>query len=132
MMKDMKDMKIKADTLGEKAFLGGLALALIVGIASSFLGGLLPYAIALLALLGVIVGLLNVNESEVPTFLIATIAMLLAANSLGPIFGVMQGLPGIGTTLYAWVLGFVSAIAAFISPAAFIVAIRAIYKITQN
>jgi hypothetical protein len=93
---------------------------------------LMPVLMAVLFLFGIVVGLMNVSEKEVNSFLLATVALLLAATSWNVSLVQALGLLGdVGTTLAAMVTGFTTALIAFISPAAFIVAILAVYKLAQ-
>lgn len=117
---------------GQWAFLGGVVIAIIVGLASSFLGGSLPIVLGVLGLLGLIVGLLNISEKEVTPFLIATIALLAVPSALAPIESLLTASAGgVGTSAVGVLTGFLSAIAVFISPAAFVVALKAIYQMAQ-
>jgi len=84
-----------------------------------------------LAALGLIVGIMNITEKEVKMFLIATITMLTVANSIVPIEAVLRTIPG-GDVIVGAISGFMSALIAFISPAAFIVAIKAIYELGRS
>jgi len=77
-----------------------------------------------------IVGLLNVTEKETNSFLIATIALLSVAGSIGPIEAVLAGIPG-GDVLVMAVSGFLAALVAFVSPGAFVVALKAIKELAQ-
>ncbi len=123
----------KGINYGEYAFLGGIVLAFIVGVLAGFLPvEIIPFIMALLFLLGIIVGLVNIREKEVNAFLIATIALLLAVASWNTMLGATLGLLGdVGVTLTKWIVGFTSALVVFISPAAFIVAIKAIYTLAK-
>jgi hypothetical protein len=117
---------------GQWAFLGGMVIAIIVGLASGFLGGSLPIVLGVLAVLGLIVGLLNITEKEVTPFLIATIALLAVPSSLAPMTALVASTGGgVGTMMVSALNGFLGAIAVFISPAAFVVAIKAIYQMAQ-
>ncbi len=117
---------------GQWAFLGGVIIAIIVGLASGFLGGSLPIVLAVLGVLGLIVGLLNITEKEVTPFLIATIALLAAPSALAPVTALIAANgAGLGTTLVTDLNGFLGAIAVFISPAAFVVALKSIYQMAQ-
>lgn len=117
---------------GQWAFLGGVIIAIIVGLASGFLGGSLPIVLAVLGVLGLIVGLLNITEKEVTPFLIATIALLAAPSALGPVTALIAANgAGLGSTIVTDLNGFLGAIAVFISPAAFIVALKSIYQMAQ-
>jgi len=118
---------------GEWAFLIGIALAVVVGIFSSFIGAeLLPIVVAVLVLLGLVVGFMNIKEKEITAFLIATIALLSVAYSWQPLtalFSAYLGAPG-GVLVNA-INGFMSALVAFIAPAAFIVALKQVYNLAQ-
>jgi len=117
---------------GEWAFLIGMALAVILGIGSSFLStSTLPIIWAVLAVLGLIVGVLNITEKEVNAFLIATIALLAVSSSITPIATVLSGVSGMDLLVKA-ISGFLSALAVFISPAAFVVALKAIYEMAKS
>ncbi len=123
----------KTMNYGQYAFLGGLVIAIVLGVLSSFVpASLMPILMAVLFLLGIVVGLLNISEKEVNQFLLATVALLLAATSWNvSLVSTLAMLGDIGATLGLMVAGFTNALIAFISPAAFIVAIIAVYKLAQ-
>lgn len=119
-------------TYGEWAFLGGIVIAVILGIGASFVPtDWIPVMWGVLAALGIIVGVMNITEKEVKVFLIATIALLAVANSIVPIEAVLRTVPG-GDIIVGAISGFMSALVAFISPAAFIVAIKTVYELGKN
>jgi hypothetical protein len=126
-------MANKDMNFGQIAFLGGMAIAIIVGLLSSFIpAGIIPILMAVLFVLGIAVGLLNISEKEVGPFLLATVALLLAASAWnGSLVQTLSMMGGVGTTIALMVAGFTGALIAFISPAAFIVAILAVYKMAQ-
>ena len=118
--------------IGEMAFLGGMALAVILGIGSSFLPtAFMPFIMAILACFGLVVGMLNISEKEVYSFLIATVALLAVSSAINPITAVLSDVPA-GTLIVQVISGFFAALAAFIAPAAFIVAIKSIYSIARD
>ncbi len=119
-MAKSKRSPITAPRVGEWAFLVGLLLAIVLGLFPMALKA--STTLAVLVVLGFIVGLVNVVKKETDGFLIASIA-LLAAGTAG--YGV---LPGIGTYLGA----ILTNIASFVAPAAVIVAIRAIYQLARK
>lgn len=123
----------KSINYGEYAFLGGILLAFIIGVLSSVVPStMVPVVMALLFVLGTIVGLVNIREKEANSFLIATIAILVAATSWNALLGGTLALLGTaGTTLADLVIGFVQALVVFISPAAFIVALKAVYNLAK-
>lgn len=126
-------MANKQMNYGQIAFLGGLVIAVIVGLLSSLVpASVMPILMAVLFVLGLAVGLLNISDKEVNSFLLATVALLLAATAWNVSLVQSLSLLGeLGLTLAGMVAGFTSALIAFISPAAFIVAILAVYKMAQ-
>jgi hypothetical protein len=123
--------KMKAEKYGEWAFLAGIILAVILGIGSNFIdGGVMPAIWALLGLFGIVVGLLNIKDKEINSFLLATIALLAVGTSISPITAVLVGVPG-GPVLIRSIGGFLSALMMFIAPAAFIVALKVVYNLAK-
>jgi uncharacterized membrane protein len=109
--------------LGVWAFIIGLILAIIIAIVS---GPVVPqWAVIVLAILGIIVGLLNVTSAEVQKFLIAAIAFLLSFKSLGDVLTTLAGgWGGIGT--------FFNLLSVFMAPAAAVVAIKALFALAKD
>ncbi|MEW6722143.1 MAG: hypothetical protein AB1324_02690 [Candidatus Micrarchaeota archaeon] len=126
-------MASKTVNYGGYAFLGGLVIALVLGLLSSYLpAGVEPILKAVLFVLGLVVGLLNVSDKEMMLFLVAAVAMLAASLAFeSSLVESLALVPGVGEMVGKMVSGFVGAFQAFISPAAFIVAIQAVYKIAQ-
>ncbi len=118
---------------GEYAFLGGIILSVVLGVLASFVpADVVPILLGLLFVFGVVVGLVNITEKEVNGFLIATIALLIAATSWNAMLGVTLGLFGdFGVVLTEVVTGFTSMLVAFVSPAAFIVSLKAVYAMAK-
>ncbi len=107
------------DVLGKWAFLIGLIIAVI----AAFIGSAISASTILLILfiLGLIVGYLNIAEKKLTKFLLATIALLL----LG--VGSISALSVIGT-VSGYLNSILANIIAFVSAAALIVALKAIYE----
>ena len=111
---------------GEWAFLGGILIALVLGLLAAQVESLITLIYGILALLGLIVGLLNITEKETNSFLIAAIALAVLPSALDRLY----------TILPAEVSGplgrFVIAIGVFVAPAAFILALKAIYVLAAR
>ena len=111
--------------MGQWAFIVGVLIAVLIGLFSSNLAGSTKgWLVLLLVVLGLIVGLLNVSEKESTPFLIAAAALLLtgtAGNTLAII-------PVLGDYLS----GVVQAIAVFVTPAAIVVALKAIQSLAKD
>ncbi len=123
-----------AEKYGEWAFLLGVLLAVVIGLFSSQLGSdMIGYVYAVLVLLGLVVGLLNIREKEINSFLIATIALIAVASSWQPVTAILTTVMGsLGGALVAWIQGFFGALVAFVSPAAFVVALKAVYNLASR
>ncbi len=111
-----------AKGIGGWAFIIGLILAILISIFGALQG---TWAIYVLAILGLIVGLLNVTEKEMVKFLIAAIAFMVTFQSLS---WIAPKIPLISEFL----TNFFSLVNVFIAPAAFVVAISALYSITKD
>ena len=102
--------------IGKWAFIAGLVLAILAGLL--FQPG---WAIWVLAILGVIVGLLNITAEETRGFLLASIALTISATALNT-------LPIIGTAL-SLVLPFV---VAFVAGATIVVALKELFQTARK
>lgn len=112
---------------GEWAFLVGVLLALLVGLFSGYIGAEnLPIVFGILTILGLIVGLLNITEKEVNSFLIAAIALMGSGSALYPLSTLFP--PQIVSMLSA----FLGAIGVFVAPAALVIALKAIYNLAKK
>lgn len=101
---------VTKDQLGAWSFILGLALAIVLAFVNVNLGWLL-------ILLGVIVGLLNIQDREVTNFLLAALALMGVGSAGINILGIPLILDNI---------------VRFVAPAAAIVAIKAIYEIGRK
>lgn len=113
--------------VGVWSYLAGLLIAIVVGVLSQ-LGsgtGLTGLTIAVLAILGVIVGLLNISDDEVSTFLLASIAFVVASSGMAAIFNTLG-------TNFVGLATFMSAIAVFTAPGALVVAFKALYNVAKD
>ena len=102
--------------IGAWLFLLGLVIAVIGGFWSQTW---MPW---LLGLIGLVVGLVNISDKEVNSFLIAAVAFLLSVTSLSAVF-----LP-----LVYQVGAILQLFGVMIAPAAAVVAIKAIYAIAKD
>ncbi len=109
-------------SIGSWAFILGVVIAIISGLAAGALAGYMQYVAILLVILGLVVGFLNIGAKEVTDFLIASIALIAigAAN--------ISSIPWIGSYLASMVLY----IAAFVAPAALVVSLKAIYNLAAK
>ena len=104
------------ETIGIWAFIVGLVIAVLAGLLFQPEG-----AIWILAILGVIVGLLNVAAEETRGFLLASIALTLSATALNTI-------PIVGTA-FSFILSFV---VAFVAGAMIVVALKELFQTARK
>jgi hypothetical protein len=111
------------ENLGIYSFYAGLVLAAVATLLSP--SGINSLSAILLGILGIAVGLLNVVDKEVNLYLIASIAFIVGASSLGALLSVI---PGIGDLIPT----FLQAIVIFVAPSAAIVSLKALWGITSK
>ena len=125
-------LKSKENTLGAWAFLIGVILAIAIGLSTT----LLPIPMltiyskqiyAILVLLGIVVGFLNVTGRETQTFLIAG-AVLVIVSRFG-MDGVTATIIGFGVS--AAVSSVFGALIALFAPATIIVALKTVFSIAK-
>lgn len=110
----------KNNSWGEWAFVLGILLASILGFFPSLeVSGNVGL---ILAILGLVVGLLNITKSETQGFLIASIAFLLVGNAN------LNQLPIFGSALAAILLN----ISYFVAPAALVVSLKAVINLAKR
>ena len=116
---------MKMEKYGEYAFLVGVLIAVVAGAV-----GFNNPAVALaLAVLGLVVGFLNISEKETTAFLVAAIALTAAGASAGTTLGTLNGIAsGLGTAL----VGIVNHIAVFVVPGAILVALKAVWALASK
>jgi hypothetical protein len=109
------------EKVGGYAFLVGVLIAILAVFVS------VPEVPLALAVLGLLVGLLNIADKETEKFLIASIALLASYASLSP----LAVTPVLGIYV-AMILPVFGNIAVFVAPAALIVALKTIYTLGQK
>ena len=102
------------EAFGRIAFYVGLIVSVVAGWVEIGATGL-----AVLVVLGIIVGLLNVTGKEVGRFLLATLTLVVAGVALKDVFG-----GAVGSILVAYI--------AFTAAAALVVALREVYAIQKT
>jgi len=105
------------NTVGRWAFLIGVILAVVLGA----LGIVNSTWMSALILIGLIVGFLNISESETTPFLMAGVSLIIA-SALGK--DVMSGLPVLYNILQTLLAVFV--------PSTIVVAIKHVFSLARN
>ena len=107
----------KSKGIGGWAFILGVVVAVLIGL----FGSLSQLWLAILVVLGLLVGFLNVTGGESTDFLLAAVALVIVAA-----FGrdVLSAIALLGRVLEAMI--------AFVVPATVIVALKAIYSLARS
>lgn len=126
-----KKDEMNMQTIGSYAFLIGVLLALVLGFFGGF--GIGQEVILLtLGVLGLVVGLVNITEKEIVPFLVAAIAINVSLGSLSTVIknvlGIIPAFAGLATGIVT-TLGYLMV---FVSPAAAVVALIAIWNMAKD
>lgn len=109
--------------LGEWAFLIGVLLAVVFGLFSPLQLGLdTSTVLAVLVVLGIVVGLLNITVKETTGFLLAALALIVSGAVS------FTALPVVGRQL-SDILVYISFL---VAPAAVIIALKTVYALAKN
>lgn len=108
-------------TIGSWAFLIGVVIAVIIGLFVSEIGALMGWT---LVILGLIVGLLNITEKEVQSFLMAGTILVIVSKFGGELLGTIAGMGILLQVTNALLLLFV--------PATVIVALKHVFTLARG
>src|SRR3989338_4718540 len=114
--------------VGNYAFIIGVILAVVLGLASTQLGAASTWLWSLLVVLGLIVGFLNVSGKETKEFLWVTVALVLVAYAAKTQIGSWEtDVKWIGSYLS----GIFGSIVNFVVPASIVVALRETWELSK-
>lgn len=113
--------------IGHYSFIGGVLLAIVLGLFSAFLGTAGPWLASLLVVLGLIVGFINVAGKETKEFMMVSTVLVIAAFA-GNAAGTLGGVQVLGPYL----VGVFTQILAFVVPATIVVGLKDIWNLGQN
>lgn len=102
--------------LGKWAFIGGIVLAVVAAFLSQT-----TWIYWVLAVLGLVVGFLNVTAEETKGFLLSAVALILSASAV-------QGIPLVGE-MVTTVMG---NLVAFMSAAVLVVALKSLFETAKD
>lgn len=126
--------KSMLEAVGSWTFILGVILALLVGILSAFMR-VKPQAMgmiaAIMAVLGLIVGLLNINDREVNSFIIAAIGLSVGSVSLTSLGSIMTQTAATAA-LGQMIQSAFSVFGTFVAGAVVIPALKSVYKISKD
>ena len=103
--------------IGHWAFIIGILLAIVAGLVPAWQT---PTVTWILVILGLIIGLLNIQAKETTEFLVAAITLLIVGSA--------GAIPALGVI----VLSILANVVAIVAPAALVVALKAIYALASK
>ena len=112
--------------VGGWAFILGVLIAIIAGLAAGVVMAYAGWITLVLVILGLIVGFLNISDKDVTGFLIAAIALMAVGT------GNLTILNNVVMELGSVVGSIIQNIAAFVAPAALVVALKEVYNIARK
>lgn len=127
-------VNVTATDIGKWSFIIGLAIAIIVGLWAGFGKidtSILAVLYGVLAVLGLLVGLINISGKEAESFLVAAIALMVGSNAMNSALDALKFEQHI-SLLVESTIKTLGAINYFIAPAAFVVALVLIYKLGKD
>lgn len=104
------------DQLGKWAFIVGIVICVVAGLVVAE-----PWMFWVLAVLGLVVGFMNITGEETKTFLLAAIGLMLSASSI-------MGIPLIGVAVTAVLANVV----AFMAAAVLVVALKSLFEVAKD
>ena len=112
--------------LGGYSFLIGFIIAIVLGVLEAFelLTGMESILMIVMVVLGIIIGFLNIEPSEVPNFLLAGVSLIVAAGIGADILASIQYL--------SYVVPFLNYLITFMMPALIVVAVQEILDIARH
>lgn len=109
--------------VGVWSYVVGLLIAFIASLFYNGTGD--SWVVISLAILGLIVGLMNIGDDEVQLFLLGAMAFVIAGSSMGLVF------KELGPN-FAFLTKFMGAIVVFTAPGALVVAFKALYHVARD
>ena len=128
---------MEMETISRWAYLLFVIIAVVMGLVVGYMAwsegswadvaGINGWVLLIMLILGIIIGLTSITTKEVTSFLIATIALVVAASA-----NVWSPLDQIHALLDFWATGILNYIVAFAAPAAVIIAIKEVLTIAKE
>jgi len=132
-------VKMEMEEIARWAYIVFVIIAIVAGLAVGYMAydagswndpnvaDINGYVLIIMLILGVIIGVTSITAREVTPFLIATIALVVAANA-----NVWSPLGKIHELLAYWATGILWYIVAFAAPAAVIIAVKGVFAMAKE
>ena len=125
------------EVISRWAYLLFVVIAIVMGLVVGYMAwsegswadvaGINGWVLLIMLILGIIIGLTSITTKEVTSFLIATIALIVAASA-----NVWSPLIQIHALLDFWATGILNYIVAFAAPAAVIIAVKQVLTMAKE
>ena len=116
------------EKIGHYSFIGGVIVAVVLGLASNYLGApAVVWLTSLLVVLGLVAGFLNVSGKETKEFMMVATVLIIAAYA-GGASNILGGVQVIG----AYLSGIFTQVLAFVVPATIVVGLKDVWSLGQN
>ncbi|MEI6058326.1 MAG: hypothetical protein WCP89_01000 [archaeon] len=120
-------VRSRENLVGAYAFLVGIILAIILGLFQEYMGTAMTLPYAILVILGIVIGFLNVGDDDSNTFLLASLALVIVAglgnNTIIFISNISPVLSSLSRILSSLLVLFI--------PATIIVAMKTVFAIAK-
>ena len=113
--------------IGHYSFIGGVIIAIVLGLFAANLGTATVWLVSLMVLLGLIAGFLNVTGKETKEFMMVATVLIIAAFAGGA-----SGTLGQVEMIGQYIQGIFDNILAFVVPATVVVGLKDIWSLGQN
>jgi hypothetical protein len=125
--------KKEEEFLDEDGFLNRIGpWSFILGLIVAIVSALTQSVFWMLGVLGLIVGLLNITDKELSTYLLASLTFLVSANALSVTLTKLVNLVPLLGEMLNFVDPLLANVTLFVAPGAGIVALKALYRISKD
>ena len=121
------------EKISEWSYILVVIIAIVMGLVVGYMawsgsvGAIDGYVMLIMLILGLIIGLLSITTKEVTPFLIATIALVVAASA--NVWAPLENIHALLSSFASYILKY---IVAFAAPAAVVVAIKSVFNMIRE
>lgn len=124
----------KRKKIGQWAFIIGVILAFVIGLLAAFMNfdaSTISMVMGIMAVLGLIVGAVNVTDKEISKFIIAAIGLTVGATALASMGSILSA-TAVTAVIGKMIITAFTIFGMFVAGAVFIPALKAVYEISND
>jgi len=106
--------------------------AFVIGLGVAVIAAFTRQVFWMLGILGLIVGLLNITEKELSTYLLASLTFMVSTNALSVTLTKLVGLVPLISKSMLYIDPLLANVTIFVAPGAAVVALKALYSVSKN